>query len=405
MHRGAQRDERAAGVDEGVVLTVAQAAAERPLRILIVGPSLDPPGGQAVQAAHLLERLREEPSLEVSFLPINPRLPGFWGRLQSIKYVRTVITMLLYCASLLARVRKCDVVHIFSASYLSFVLAPTPALLIARLYGKRSVLNYHSGEAEDHLSRWRRTAVPTLRMADEIVVPSEYLVRVFAGFGLRARAVYNFVPTARFRFRERRPLRPLFFSNRNFEPLYNVACTLRAFALIQKRFPEAGLTLAGNGSLRAELERLGRELGLRRLTFAGRITPERMPALYDEADIFLNSSEIDNMPVSIIEAFAAGLPVVTTDAGGIPFMVTDGETGFLTARGDYEAMAARAVRLLEDAETASRLARNAHLECRKYSWAAVRDEWLKLYAEAARAGEDVREREQLIEDSRTVGER
>src|SRR5712691_10314324 len=170
----------------------------KPLRILIVAPSFDILGGQAVQAARLLKGLRAERSLDVDFLPINPRLPGVLGKLQAIKYVRTLVTSLLYCASLLARVRQFDVIHIFSASYFSFVLAPTPAILISKLYGKQIVLNYHSGEAEDHLTRWRRSAIPTIRLADEIAVPSEYLVRVFVRFGLQARAIFNIIETETF---------------------------------------------------------------------------------------------------------------------------------------------------------------------------------------------------------------
>src|SRR6185312_2360053 len=136
------------------------------LRLLVVGPSLDILGGQAVQAERLIKRLQEEPSLEVGFLPINPRLPGLLRKLQAIKYVRTLVTSIWYVASLLSRVRRYDVIHIFSASYFSFVLAPTPAILIARLYGKKIVLNYHSGEATDHLERWP-SAIKTLKLADQ----------------------------------------------------------------------------------------------------------------------------------------------------------------------------------------------------------------------------------------------
>jgi L-malate glycosyltransferase len=357
----------------------AGACRPRRLRVLIVAPSLDILGGQAIQAARLLARLAEEPSLEVGFLPVNPRLPGPLGKLQKIKYVRTVVTSLCYWAMLLGRVRHYDIVHIFSASYWSFVLAPTPAILAAKLYGKRTVLNYRSGEAEDHLRRWRRTALPTIRLVDRIVVPSGYLVDVFAGFDLRAESIYNFVDTSRFRFRRRAPLRPVFLSNRNHEPLYNVGCVLRAFAIIQRQVEAARLIVAGDGSQRAALERLARSLGLRNIEFTGRIAPERMPGLYDAADIYLNSPNIDNMPGSVIEAFASGLPVVTTDAGGIPYIVSQGETGILVRRDDHEAMAGRAISLLEDEATAQQIIARARAECRKYEWQAVRLEWLKLY--------------------------
>ena len=354
-------------------------------RVLMVAPSLGILGGQAVQAARLMAHLREEPCLEVAFLPVNPQLPGVFGKLQGIKYVRTILTSACYMATLLARVRRYDVIHIFSASYFSFLLAPTPAILVSRLYGKRTVLNYRSGEAEDHLTRWRRTALPVMRMVDSIIVPSGYLVDVFARFGFAARSIFNIVETDRFRFRERMPLKPVFFSNRNFEPLYNVACTLRAFALVQKRHPEARLVLAGDGYLRAELEALARELNLRNVEFLGRVEPARMHELYDAADIYLNSPNIDNMPGSIIEAYASGLPVVTTNAGGIPYIVTNGKTGLMVERDDHEAMAGAALRLLEDQQLATLIARAAYDECRKYRWQAVREEWLGLYRELADA--------------------
>ena len=135
------------------------------------------------------------------------------------------------------------------------------------------------------------------------------------------------------------------------------------------------------------LERLASELGLQNVTFVGRVAPSEMPALYDAADVYLNGSDIDNMPGSIIEAYSAGLPVVTTDAGGIPYILTDGETGLLVPRGDHEAMAAGALRLLADDALAARLTEGARRACLKYSWPAVRDEWLRLYHELARGSD------------------
>lgn len=351
----------------------------RPVRVCLVGPSTDILGGQAVQAERLLHRFRDVPEIEADFLPVNPRLPGVLGRLQRVKYVRTLLTETTYLANLARRLGRYDVVHAFSASYLSFVLAPTPAILIAKALGKKVVLNYRSGEAEDHLQRWR-SAVPTMRLADRVVVPSGYLVDVFARFGLPAESIFNIVDLGRFRFRERRPLRPVFFANRNFEPLYNLPCVLRAFALVQERIPDASLTLAGDGSQRPALEALARELGLRNTRFLGRVPPTEMPALYDAADVYLNGSDIDNMPGSIIEAYASGIPVVTTDAGGIPYIVENERTGMLVPRGDDRAMADAALRLLADPDLAAGIARRAHEECSsRYSWEAVRDEWVALY--------------------------
>jgi glycosyltransferase involved in cell wall biosynthesis len=354
-------------------------------RVLIVAPSLAFLGGQAIQAQYLFEQLSREPGLEMGFLAVDPRLPGALGLLQKIKYIRTLVTVPAYAVSLLARVPHYDVLHIFSASYWSFILAPTPALLAGALYRKRMILNYRSGEAEDHLRRWR-TALPTIRLADAVVVPSGYLVDVFRRVGVSASSICNTVSTERFAFRSRNPLRPRFLSNRNFDPMYNVGNTLRAFALVARRYPEARLTVAGGGKQRRELEELAAALELRNVDFPGPVPPGKMPDLYEDADIYLNSSEIDNMPTSIIEAFAAGAAVITTDAGGIPYIVSPERTALVVNPRDPQAMADCAFRLLENPQLAQEIIGNARRECDKYRWETVKGEWIGMYRAVAGRG-------------------
>ena len=129
-------------------------------RILIVAPTIDVLGGQALQAKLLLDRFSLEPLVKMGFLAVNPRLPGPMRVLQKIRYVRTLVTFSAYVLSLLAQVPGYDVLHIFSASYWSFVLAQTPAMLVGALYRKRMVLNYRSGEAEDHFAGGRARCPP-----------------------------------------------------------------------------------------------------------------------------------------------------------------------------------------------------------------------------------------------------
>jgi glycosyltransferase involved in cell wall biosynthesis len=363
-------------------INTEERSSQRRIRVLIAAPSLDIYGGQALMAARLIERLREEPALEVAFQPHNPRLPRGFGWLQQIKYVRTVATTLAYLLMLIGRAWRYDIIHVFSASYYSYLFSAVPALLVGKLYGKKTILNYRSGEAADHLTTWR-SAAPTMRWADRIVVPSSYLVDVFARFGLPAEAIFNTIAPDRFCFRERRPLRPLFLSARLLEPLYNVACTLRAFALIQQRYTDAQLTIAADGSERGKLERLARELDLHHTRFIGKVDYERMPDLLDAADIYLNANDLDNMPSSLIECMAAGLPVVSTNAGGIPYIITHEQTGLLSACNDHEAMARNAIRLLEDQQLATAIASRARSDCEKYQWSAVRSEWLRLYQQLA----------------------
>jgi glycosyltransferase involved in cell wall biosynthesis len=351
----------------------------RPIRILLIAPSLDIVGGQAVQASRLLGLLRKEPAIEIDFLPINPKLPGPLSALQRVKYLRTVLTSGLFLCRLLVSARKYDILHSFSASNYSFLLSAALAILVGRLYGKKAIVNYRDGRASQHLTHWRSSGL--LRHADRIVTPSEYLVDVFAQFGYRAESIPNVIDLDSFRYRERRPVRPIFLHNRGLEVLYNVPCTLKAFGLVQQRYPEARLTIAHDGPLRAALERMVSDWGLRNVTFTGTVPHGEVPAQYDASDIYLTSPNIDNMPGSLLECYASGLPVVATKAGGIPYIATDEETALLVELNDHEAMAHAALRFIEEDGLAQRIAISARNECERYSPSAVTRDWLALYQE------------------------
>jgi glycosyltransferase involved in cell wall biosynthesis len=359
------------------------------IKVLLAAPSLQIIGGQSRQAVRLMDLFRDDASVRITFLPHNPQLPGVLRWLQRIKYMRTALTTIAYCFLLLFRIPGHDIVHIFSASYYSYLFCVAPAILVGKLYGKKVILNYRSGEAEDHLQNWR-TAIPTIRMADRIVTPSGYLVDVFARFNLKARFIFNIVELDRFAYRERKSLRPVFLTSRLLEPLYNVPCVLRAFSLIQQQYPEASLTIAADGWLRPQLEELAEQLGLKHTRFLGFVPFAEMPKLYDAADIYLTATDIDNMPSSVTECMASGLNVVTTVGGGaIPYIMTDQETGIVVKSNDHEALAAGALRLLAEPEFALRLARNAREASKRFRGAAIKEQWLELYRELTKAGSTI----------------
>ena len=348
------------------------------IRVLLFAPSVEILGGQAVQAQRLLRELSQDPSLAIDFQPINPTLPAPLRWLQRIKYVRTITTFLFYIPVVLMLVPRYDIIHIFSASYWSYTLWSLTPLLAGRLFGKKTIINYRSGEADDHLTNWR-TAIPTLKLAHEIVSPSGYLVDVFARYGMKIRSISNILDKGPFLYRKRRKLHPVFLTNRILEPLYNVGCVLRAFHIVQKKYPEASLTIAHDGICRPQLEALAKELGLRNTRFIGRVPHAKVPEVYDAADIYLTSPDLDCLPGSILECFASGLPVVATKAGGIPYILEDGQTGLLVDCNDHEAMAQCCLRLLEDEELVGRLTDRAYKEVSRYDGEPVRQQWSSLY--------------------------
>ncbi len=357
--------------------SVQKRQAPRP-RVCIVAPSLRYVGGQSVQADLLLRHWQNDPEIAISFLAVDPPLPRALAWAERIPGLRTILREPIYFWHLWRGLKDVDVAHIFSASYWSFLLAPTPATLFAKLRSSKMLINYHSGEARDHLQRFR-SAKFVLSRIDKIVVSSGYLVDVLREFGLPASAVPNIVDLSQFRYRERIPLRPHLVCTRGFSAYYSVDVVVRAFAEVKKEYPEAQLELVGNGPLEGNIRKLVADLHLTGVNFTGVASYREIGKYYDQADIFINASWLDNMPLSVIEAFASGTPVVTTSPECMPYLAKHERTGLLSPVGDEKALAANVIRLLRDPALAARLAQNARDESRNYTWEAVREQWLNTY--------------------------
>lgn len=352
--------------------------AARPLRVAIVAASSRYVGGQSVQAELLLEHWRNDPEVAAFFIPIDPRFPAYLKWVETIPFLRTVVRQPFYLSSLWRGMGRADIVHIFSASYWSFLIAPAPAWLFARLLRKKTMIHYHSGEARDHLRRFR-SARPVLSRSDSLVVPTAYLADVFRAYGLDAQVVPNIVDPSQFSFRLRRPLRPHLVCTRGFHPYYRVDQVVRAFAEVQQEFPLAQLDLVGQGPEEKRIRELVARLNLERVNLIGVVTRQEIGRVYDAADIFVNASVVDNMPVSILEAFAAGLPVVSTAPEGIRYFVEHERTALLSEPNDAQALARNVIRLLREVDLGSHIALNAHEQSKRYQWSAVREQWLEIY--------------------------
>jgi L-malate glycosyltransferase len=363
-------------------ITAEESGQAEPVRVLIIGPSMDILGGQAVQVADLLEILQPLKHLNVTFFPINPRPPKFLSWVRDVRYLRTLVTFVLYFSRLVFEARKHQVIHIFSAGLTSYSLWTIPALYFGRLYKKKLILNYHDGQAEQHLRDFP-SARKTMAWADRIITPSFFLVDVFAKHGIKANSIFNIIETNRFHYRRRRQLRPIFMTNRILEPLYNVDCILRAFQIIQGHYADATLTIAHDGVCRPALERLAQELQLKNTQFIGKVPHDRVADLYDAADIYVTSPNIDCMPVSLLESFASGIPIVATAAGGIPYISKDRVSALHVPINDHEALAARCIELLENPDLVTHITDGGQEEVKKYHWKPVQTQWAALYTELA----------------------
>ena len=355
------------------------------LRIGLVGPLPPPYGGMANQTRQLAELLRGE-GLDVTLVQTNaPYRPQL---IASIPWLRAFFRLVPYLLQLWRAAGRCQVVHVMANSGWSWHLFAAPAIWFACWRGTPVIVNYRGGEAASFLERSARIVRTSLARSSVLIVPSGFLKAVFERFGVAARIVPNIIDTGHFhnpaphRARRRRLL-----VARNLEPIYDNETALRALQIVRRRYPDATLTIAGSGPLAGSLRALTRSLGIAdAVIFAGRLDREAMASAYRDADIALNPSRVDNMPNSVLEALASGVPVVSTEVGGVPFIVADGQTALLVPAASPEAMAAAIVRLIDEPELAGRLIDNGLNEVGKYTWQQVWPVLADVYDQARLGG-------------------
>jgi L-malate glycosyltransferase len=357
-------------------------AARRPLRVLIVAP-VHMVGGQAHAARDIVRGFAEDPDIIFAVQAIDPRLRGPFRFLTEVKLLRSVFRPALYLLQLFRSARKADVLHVLAAAHTAFLFGAFPAVLVGRLHRRPIVLNYHDGRANSHFRHWGRFLRWVLRQVDRIVVPSGYLQQEFRAQGFEADVVPNVVDTSAFMYRAPSPLRRRLVSTRLLEPLYAVENTLLAFQRLKPDYPDLFLDIYGAGAAARRLRELAGGLGLEGITFHGEVPHSAMPEALGRGGIMVNSSRVDNMPHFVLEAYAAGLPVVSTAVGGVPYMIDPGRTGLLVPPDDPAALEGAVRELLSTPGLALRLAEAGHQETARYSWSSAGEGWRRVYSMVA----------------------
>lgn len=351
------------------------------LSIGLVGPLPPPAGGMANQTRQLAELLQAAQA-GVCMVQTNAPYQPAW--VSGIPLLRAAFRLPPFLWRLWQASGRSDVVHVMANSGWSWHLFAAPAVWIARMRGVPVVVNYRGGEAGEFLERSHAVVRATMQRASRLIVPSGFLEQIFGRHGMPAQVVPNIVDLRRFRPADGPARSGLHLVvARNLEALYDNQTALRALQRVRQLRPDAHMTIAGTGPEKARLVALAQELGLAEFVqFAGRLDPDAMAALYRRADVTLNPSLADNMPNSVLEALASGVPVVSTDVGGVPFMVRHEQQALLVPPGDPEAMAAAVLRLANDPALRQRLVSAGLSEVQRYTWDQVAPLLLAVYRSA-----------------------
>ena len=285
-------------------------------------------------------------------------------------------------AVLIKNHRRFDLVLLEVYGGLSFVIADIVSL-ICKIFNLPLIMVLHGGGLPKLFEEHRRWGKKVLRRADRLIAPSVFLAEKIGKHGFDIGVIPNVIELDSYPFRERKNVSPKLLWMRSFHPIYHPEMAIEVFAELRKSYPDATLTMAGvDKGLEPKIKQMVADLNLANAVgFPGFLNAEQKSQAFAEADIFLNTNRIDNMPVAVVEAGAFGLPVVATNVGGLPYLISHGENGLLVENENVGEMV-KAVKLLrEDENLARKISRGGRILAERSAWKNVRATWEKSFAE------------------------
>ena len=274
--------------------------------------------------------------------------------------------------------KRYDVLHIHCCSGWGFLPAVV-GVTVGRWLKKRMVLTYHGGGGERFFDRHHRLVHHYLTRTNANIVLSGFLAKVFDKHNLPYTIIPNIIEFDESQYRERTTIHPNFICTRSHEELYNIPCILRAFKKVLIEIPEATLTLVGDGSQHSAFVEMVKAMRLTNVTFTGKVDNKEIYAYLDQADIMLSVPKVDNMPVSLLEAMNAGLLIISSNVGGVPYIIEDGKTGYLFPSDDSNALANLMIQAVQHPSESMAVIHNAHQAVTAYHWENIRQQIYTTY--------------------------
>ncbi|HEX6966247.1 MAG TPA: glycosyltransferase family 4 protein [Gemmatimonadaceae bacterium] len=346
------------------------ASSDHPPRLLLIGNFLGASPGRRAVGEDLAEHLRNEG----------------WSVLLTSRKQSRYLRVLDRLVTAWRERHRYDVAEVDVYSGSAFRWAELMCRVL-RAAGKPYVLTLHGGNLPALAKRSPTRVKRLLAGAAVVTAPSRYVLDAVQDARPDLRLIHNPIEPEAYTFRVRRRPAPRMIWVRAFHEIYNPGMAPRVLARLTDEFPASTLTMLGpdkDGSLERTRERAASECVLDRLTIVGGVPRSEVPTHLDVADIFLNTTNIDNSPVSVLEAMASGLCVVSTNVGGMPYLIEHERDGLLVPADDADAMAAAVRRILTEPGLAARLSRNARAKAERFTWDVILPQWKAVLHEVAR---------------------
>jgi len=280
--------------------------------------------------------------------------------------------------SILPKARNFDILHIHCCSNWGFLPAVI-GITAGKILKKRLILTYHGGGGENFFKAHKKFVKFWLTKTNANIVLSGFLAKIFDDNDIPYVVIPNILDVDESIYRERDVVKPDFISIRTLAPLYNIECIIKAFAKVKKQLSAATLTVLSDGASRTGLEKMVKDNNIQDVAFIGRVKNEEVYAWLDKADILLSTPHIDNQPMSILEAFKVGLLVISTNVGGVPYMIQEKKNGMMVDDDDSAALAEKMVWAVTHQEETKKMMREGHKCLYDYSWENIKTKLYKLY--------------------------
>lgn len=285
------------------------------------------------------------------------------------------------------RQRQYDIAQVDVYSGPAFVWAESVCSML-RVLRKPYILTLHGGKLPQFAAKWPRRVRHLLQSAALVTAPSRYLQEQLRAFRRDILLLPNALDMTNYRYQSRSAVKPNMIWMRAFHQVYNPAMAVEVAGLLRKRYPALTLTMAGPDKQDGSLERVRTQVASLKLgdaiRFPGRIPKPEIPDLINSNDIFLNTTSADNTPVSVLEAMACGACIVSTNVGGLRYLLEHERNALMVEPNDAHAMATAVTRLMENPTLSRVLSESARHTCEAFDWPGVLYEWESAFHQVAR---------------------